>query len=933
MNKKRAKLKAIVIAFALVFAGFATLFAIPTTVSAADGPEIIDNTPTGPGNATTGDDFVFNATITDNWAITGVYVNWTADTSAEETSTEMLLESGDYYTGTITVPSDANDIDYHIAALNWNGDWNETSTDTVEGVVDNDAPTITLTYEDDVLANKIYKATADITDNREEVNTTLISYKVKMVNGTGNVTWDNQTDIPMTTVSGYHYNITLDENATWLWYEVWANDSVNNYGAINTTFDGEGPLVDHTEGTPTTGEDYTIEYGVEVNFYQNDTTMLWYQVTARDGYMMDNTVHLTFNASTGIDYNATTKMYMYTISLWGNATALNYTIKANDTQGQWTNVTYDLPVTDNDYPTNVAIHQDSMDVDVGVEQHFNVSDMLGDNLGRENLNVTWWVYGVSLYYYYFGFGPSSQEWAKGPYYGYVVEEDFGEMYGEEMNFTFPKGFVDYRVALFVSDEAGNTLTDAITITAYQYFGLTVNDDGGDPVEGASVSISADGVPFGPKKTGSDGTVFFYENMGHANISVNVLHPQYEAFQKFFEYGDDEGNVSETLTLTGLSEWTMILGPVQAVKDGENYSVPNANLTLSDGNDSWSGMTGLDGNAAIVLPFEPYGMTFTLTITHPDYKDWVNDSFVIPSFEDRADLYQKYEYMLEEQVYVTHEITVGPVEDDDGDAVEDALVTIMYNGEEWDNMTGSDGNAYFHLMMEEEVDITGVTFDVEITHGDYEDYSGSFTGTDSGAIPLTSLYTPTYTVQVGPVKDVNNKVVEGATVTVTYTVPGDTNATEVSGTTNDNGIYEFTVEFDPADVTFSYTIEHDDLDTAITGTFTGTSSGAEQSDSIGEKTDTGGSNMMLYAGVGIVVIIIIIVVVMMMMKKPAPAGEEFEEEEFEEEPLFEEEEEPLFEEEEEFPEEEEEPLFEEEGEEEDLFEEEEEEDLFEDEEEL
>ncbi len=946
MNKKIGKLKAIVIAFALVFAGFAALITMPTQVSAAHYDlNINDNTNTT-ATITTGDDFTFDAMVKDNWAVTDVYVNWSSDTTVEA-ATSMSLVSGDNWSATITVPSDAHNITYKIAAHNWKGEWNETTYTTLTGIVDNDAPSITLTYEDDVLANTTYTATAEVTDNRDGVDAVWIQYSVKNVNETGNVTWDNQSYTPMATIPiEYHYNITLSENATWLWYEVWANDTVNNSASVNTTFDGSGPLVEHTEGAPTTGEDYMIEYSIAVNFFNFSSTELWYNVTSYTGYYMSNTVGFTGNSSTGI--NMTDGMYHYTIPVWANATNLDYEIRANDTEGQWMNNTYSLAVTDNDYPTATNIEQDDMEVDVGDEKSFNVNTSIADNLGKGQLNYTWWVGGANLYYYYFPtqfymeIGYIFPESVGRSIFGsaYPFDEIFTKQHGESFNYSFPRGFVDYKVILRVSDDAGNEKWDITSVSALFDFNLKVQDSEGDAIEDASVKINAEGVPF-EGTTDSNGEITFYENMGQTNISVSVGHPDYEAYQEFFEYGNNTGSASETITLTGLTEWTLNMGPV---KNEENYTVPGAEVVLSNGTDSWNTTTDASGNFAINVPFAPYGETFTLTITHPDYKDWVDDNFTIPAYEDRADLYTTYEYILEEQTYTTHHITVGPVQDEDGDAVESALVSLMYDGQEWDNMTGADGNAHFHVTMEEGMNISDVTFDFEVTHGDFEDYSDSFIGTDSGAVGLTSIYQPTYTISVGPVKDVNGKLVEGADVTVTYTAPGDTNETTMSGTTGANGMYTFDVEFDPSGVTYSYSIDHDDLDEPVTGTFDGTDgSGAISSDDIGEKEDTGGAgNMMLFAGIGIVIIIIIIVVVMMMMKKPAegPMEEEFEEDEFVEEEIGEEEE--LFEEEEEedlFGEEEDEELFEEEEEfaeeegEEELFEEEEEEDLFDEEEEL
>ncbi|GEM_PF-6837077 len=400
--------------------------------------------------------------------------------------------------------------------------------------------------------------------------------------------------------------------------------------------------------------------------------------------------------------------------------------------------------------------------------------------------------------------------------------------------------------------------------------------------------------------------------------VSVSHPDYR---------------SRVLTAAPGDNITMEVKPVVSIGpviDRGGRAVRNAYVTLERQDDDkhlGSGYTDADGMFYVSVDFNPVGTPFNATISHEDLEE--DEVFQFTGAESPT-----FRIMVGEP----QTIRVGPIRDNLNALVAGATVELWYDGDMIGTVTtDTSGIAEFEFGY----DPADRTFTFVISHPELEeDKEGTFTGETSGPLHIDigepEPVEKEFTITVGPIRDVNRKSVDDATVTLSW------NNEELTQTTDAQGRARFTVTLvdrEPADVTFTYTVSHDDLEEDKTGTFSGENSGALQYDDIGEEDDEPISAAMLGGIAALIIIIIIIIVVMMMKKKPAVGPEdEVLEEEFpeEEEPLFEEEEEEdIFEEEDLFEEEEEEDLFEEE---EDIFEEEEpafeeeEEDLFEEEEE-
>ncbi|MGC9307987.1 MAG: cohesin domain-containing protein, partial [Thermoplasmatota archaeon] len=89
-------------------------------------PQITDNTL---DTATTGDEFTFNATVTDNLnAVDTVTVEYWYDGEAPTTE---IMQPGSDYTYTTTIENTTDDLHYYINATDTSGNWNRTEEATV----------------------------------------------------------------------------------------------------------------------------------------------------------------------------------------------------------------------------------------------------------------------------------------------------------------------------------------------------------------------------------------------------------------------------------------------------------------------------------------------------------------------------------------------------------------------------------------------------------------------------------------------------------------------------------------------------------------------------------------------------------------------------------------------------------------------------------
>ena len=453
--------------------------------------------------------------------------------------------------------------------------------------------------------------------------------------------------------------------------------------------------------------------------------------------------------------------------------------------------------------------------------------------------------------------------------------------------------------------------DAETDEAIRDVELTVQL-GDDRYEGVTDAVGTFDVQFGPD-----------EIYGQLDSEIGVSFQKYEYFMKAETYNYPS---TDEVYLQPKEEFAIFVGPIVDELDGEYRSLEGVEVTINHEEiDPMTDYTDFDGEAIFYVNFDPRRERFSLEASLEGYET-IETTFVGT---------ETGRIVME---IPTYNVEVGSVMDQDGRFVEGASVTLSHgNNVLGVELTDETGFTTFEIS----VDPEGTTFEYSITKEGYEDAEGSFTGASSGDIEIireeelpveeaefevtnfnvdpTSGEAPLEVTITANIENVGGeegtiRLFAGGRVVNSWTLDAG-ESVSVDETYEFDSRGTFNVELGDQRVTVE--VEDDDVEVGI-------------------------STAML-AGIGLIIIIIIIIIAVMMMKKDDREPEEefgeeeelFEEEEFGEEEFGEEEE--LFEEEEEFGEEEE--LFEEEeefGEEleedEELFEEEEfDEELEEDEE--
>ena len=305
-----------------------------------DAPGITDGTS---GTPTTGDSFMFSATVTDNIGVSTVYVEYWYG-SWTHTNTSMTFMGGSSYQAAITVLSNNTQILYYvISAKDAKPNWANTGTKNVGSVVDNDAPLITDGTSGTPTTGDSFTFSASVTDNIG-VSTVYVEYWYG--------SWTH-TNTSMTFMGGSSYQkaITALSNTTQtLYYIISAMDAKPNW--VNTGQKSAGSVVDNdapgitdgTSGTPTTGDSFTFDATVTDNIgVSNVYVEYWY------GTWTHTNVSMTFMGGSS---------YQTAITVLSNTTqTLYYIISAKDAKPNWANTgTKNVgTVVDNDAPQIINI--------------------------------------------------------------------------------------------------------------------------------------------------------------------------------------------------------------------------------------------------------------------------------------------------------------------------------------------------------------------------------------------------------------------------------------------------------------------------------------------------------------------------------------------------------------------------------------------------
>lgn len=175
-------------------------------------------------------------------------------------------------------------------------------------------------------------------------------------------------------------------------------------------------IIDNTNGTPTTGENFTLNATVTDNIMELDSVYVGYWF---DGGSIDN-----------VSVSKTGDYWRKEIEVPSNVQELHYVFHANDTSNNWASTEQvDLDVEDNDNPTADAGPDKA--VNMGEEVVLNGSGSW-DNVGIES-------------------------------YTWNIEGKWGEYDGKTVSHTFYESGL-YKITLVVTDFYGNSDEELVNVT-------------------------------------------------------------------------------------------------------------------------------------------------------------------------------------------------------------------------------------------------------------------------------------------------------------------------------------------------------------------------------------------------------------------------------------------------------------------------------------
>jgi len=182
-------------------------------------PTLTDNTPSTSG---TGNTFIFNATVTDNIAVSQVSVSYYFGTNTPTQEIMNQITGTDYYEKQISIPTDSTDkLYYNLSAIDQATNENYTGINDVL-ISDDDAPRI---YD---VANETTSTYVNITCNVTD-NIALTRINVTIINPDN--TEDNKSMIHLQN-DMYYYNVSKPMDL--YDYYIWATDTSSNFNKTKT---------------------------------------------------------------------------------------------------------------------------------------------------------------------------------------------------------------------------------------------------------------------------------------------------------------------------------------------------------------------------------------------------------------------------------------------------------------------------------------------------------------------------------------------------------------------------------------------------------------------------------------------------------------------------------------------------------------------------
>lgn len=342
-------------------------FHIECTAINADGPVINDQSE---DTAETGDDFIINASITDDNGIDEACIEYWFGSDPHQNVTLINAYDTIWIYDHISIPTDSLEpLHYIIKAKDIFGSWNQTAQQNIP-ITDGIHPNISnvQAQPSSILPGETINITAEITDNIQ-VDTVLVN-----ITDPTNTTSSH----PMNLYRSQYYYENSYTNLGSYSFLIYANDTTGNIKESNpqtfTVAETEPPeITDTTTGPSTTGDSLSFSAMVTDDF---DTPTVYVE------YWYDSGSHTNMSMTAVGENN-----YEKTITVAHTTEILYYIISANDTVPKWNNTGVKNlgSVIDNDHP-NISFT--SGDIMVGTGENILLWVTANDNINVTNVTIT-----------------------------------------------------------------------------------------------------------------------------------------------------------------------------------------------------------------------------------------------------------------------------------------------------------------------------------------------------------------------------------------------------------------------------------------------------------------------------------------------------------------------------------------------------------------
>ncbi len=331
-------------------------------------------------NIEAGEEAHFSANITDNIGITEVKFNFTVN-DADSYSWAVNNQSGDSWHINITVPVDAETVEYHFWVDDAKNNWARSANVTL-GVGDHEVPEFGTIWASELTTGEEGFFSANITDNAS-LRTVMFDFTV---NGASRFNWS----VTNRTGDSWNITITIPANAINFEYNFWADDTSDNWNRSGNST----PAVTDND-VPVIGTIWIT------NLTTGDAALFSINITDNVGItslMFDFTVNGSLRYNWTVS-NHTGDSWFITITVPGSALNIEYYFWGRDAEGNWAKTVNATPdVTDNDAPAFGTIWHSSLTTGENAVFSANITENIAlglvyldftiNNLYRFNWSVT-----------------------------------------------------------------------------------------------------------------------------------------------------------------------------------------------------------------------------------------------------------------------------------------------------------------------------------------------------------------------------------------------------------------------------------------------------------------------------------------------------------------------------------------------------------------